>query len=69
MGKRNLFTVGGSHVKIVEKDLTVHHLSDNNISLKCKSLDDADYTRIQYHLMPSLHEEQIDSMIHLWWYK
>ena len=62
-GKRNLFVVGDSHIKRVEKDLIVQHLSDKNISLKCKNFDGADVRRIQHHLLPSLHEEQIDSII------
>ena len=39
MGKNNLFIVGGSHIKRIERDLIVHHLSDKNIYLKCKNFD------------------------------
>ena len=42
MGKHNLFIVGESHIKQVKKDLIIHHLSDKNISLKCKKFDGAD---------------------------
>ena len=38
-------------------------MSDKNISLKCKNFDGADVRRIQHHLLPSLHEDQIDSII------
>ena len=63
MGKRKLFIVGDSHIKRVEKDLIFHYLSDKNISLKCKNFDGADVRMIQHHLIPSLHEDQIDSII------
>ena len=63
MGKRNLFIVGDSRIKRVERSLIVHHLSDKSMSLKCKNFDGADVRRIQYHLLPSLHEDQIDSII------
>ena len=63
MGKHNLFIVGDSHIKRIETDLIVHHLSDKNISPKCKNFDGADVRRIQHHLLPSLHKEQIDSII------
>ena len=56
MGKRNLFIVGDSHIKRVERDLIVHHLSDKNISLKFKNFDGADVRRIQRHQLPFLHE-------------
>ena len=46
-----------------ERDLIVHHLSDKNISLNCKNFDCADVRRIQHHLLPSLHKDQIDSMV------
>ena len=62
-GKCNLFIVGDSHIKRTERDLIVHQLSDKNISLKCKNFDGADVRRIQYHLLPSLHKDQIDSII------
>ena len=42
----------------------VHHLSEKNISLKCKNFDGANFGRIQHHQLPSLHEYQIDSIIH-----
>ena len=58
-----MFIVGDSHIKRIKRDLIVHHLSDKNISLKCKNFDDADVRRIQHHLLPSLHEDQIDSII------
>ena len=61
--KRNLFIIGDSHIKQIERDLIVHHLSDKNISLKCKNFDGADVRRIQHHLLPSLHEDQVDSII------
>ena len=32
--KHNLFIIGDSHIKRIERDLIVHHLSDKNISLK-----------------------------------
>ena len=63
MGKRNLFIVGDSHIKRVQRNLIVHHLSDKSMSLKCKNFDNADVRRIQYHLLPSLHEDQIDRFI------
>ena len=63
MGNHNLFIVADSHMKRAERDLIVHYLSDKNISLKCKNFDGADVRRIQYHLLPSLHEDQIDSII------
>ena len=40
-----------------------HHLCDKNISLKCKNFDGADVRRIQHHLLPSLHEDQVHSII------
>ena len=61
--KRNLFIIGDSHIKRIKRDLIVHHLSDKNISLKCKNFDGADVRRIQHHLLPSLHEDQVDSII------
>ena len=63
MCKHNLFTVCDSHIKITEIDLIFHNLSDKNISLKCKNFDGPDVGRIQYHLLPSFHEDQIDSII------
>ena len=63
MGNRNLFIVVRSHIKRIEKDLIVHHLSDKNISLKCKNFDGADVRRIYHHVLPSLCEDQIDSII------
>ena len=63
MSKHNLFIVGGSHIKAIERDIIVHHLSDRNISLKCKNFDGTDVRRIQHNLLPSLHEDQIDSII------
>ena len=62
-GKRDLFIVGDSHIKRIERYLIVHHLSDKNISLKCKNFDGADVRRIHHHLLPSLHKDQIDSII------
>ena len=62
-GKRNLFIVGDSRIKRVERSLIVHHLSDKSMPLKCKNFGGADVRRIQYHLLPSLHEDQIDSII------
>ena len=38
-------------------------MSDKNISLKCKNFDGADVRRIHHHLLPSLQEDQIDSII------
>ena len=61
--KRNLFIIGDRHIKRIERDLIVHHLSDKNISLKCRNFDGADVRRIQHHLLPSLHEDQVDSII------
>ena len=61
--KRNLFIIGDSHIKRIERDLIAHHLSAKNISLKCKNFDGADVRGIQHHLLPSLHEEQVDSII------
>ena len=61
--KRNLFIIGDSHIKRIERDLIVHHLSDKNISLKCKNFHGADVRRIQHHLLPSLHEDQVNSII------
>ena len=63
MSKYNFFIVIGSHIKATERDIIVHHLSDRNISLKCKNFDGADVRRIQHDLLPSLHEDQIDSII------
>ena len=63
MGKRNLFIVGDSHIKRIGRDFIVHHLSNKNDSLKCKNFDDADVRRMRHHLLPSLHEDQIDSII------
>ena len=63
MGKRNFFLVDDSHIERVERDLNVHHLSEKNISLKCKKFEGADIRRIQHHLLPSLHEDQIDNII------
>ena len=62
-GKPNLLIVGDSHIKCVEKDLIVHHLNNKNISLKCKKFDGADVRRIQHHLLPALHEDQLDGII------
>ena len=62
-GKLNLLIIGDSHIKRVEKDLIVHHLNNKNISLKCKNFDGADVRRIQHHLLPALHEEQLDGII------
>ena len=61
--KRNWFIIGDSHIKRIERDLIFHHLSDKNISLKCKNFDGADVRRIQHHRLPSLHEDQVDSII------
>ena len=58
-----MFIIGDSHIKQIERDLIVHHLSDKNISLKCKNFDGADIRRIQHHLLPSLHEDQVNSII------
>ena len=63
MSKYNFFIVIGSHIKATERDIIVHHLSDRNISLKCKNFDGTDVRRIQHDLLPSLHEDQIDSII------
>ena len=63
MGKHYLFIVGDCHIKRIERDLIVDHLSDKNISLKCKNFDGADVRRIWHHLLPSLPEDQIDSII------
>ena len=63
MSKHNFFIVGGSHIKAIERDIIVHHLSDRNISLKCKNFDGTDVRRIQHNLLPCLHEDQIDSII------
>ena len=57
------FIVGNSHIKRVERDLIIHHLSDKNIPLKCKNFDGAHVRRIQHHLLPYLHENQSDSII------
>ena len=62
-GKPNLLIVGDSHIKRVEKDLIVHHLNNKNISLKCKNFDGADVRRIQHHLLPALHKDQLDGII------
>ena len=62
-GKPNLLIVSDSHIKRVEKDLIVHHLVNKNISLKCKNFDGADVRRIQHHLLPALHEDQLDGII------
>ena len=62
MGKRNLLIDGDSHIKRIERDLIVHDLSNKNISLKCKNFDGADVRRIQHHLLPSFHKDQIDSI-------
>ena len=51
MGKRNLFIVGDSHIKRVERDLIVHHLSDKNISLKFKNFE---LCRCQKNTTPSI---------------
>ena len=56
--KPNLFIVGYSHIKRVERDLIIHHLSDKIMSLKRKKFDGADVRRIQQHLL-----DQIDSII------
>ena len=63
--KHNLFIIGDSHIKRIERDLIVHHLSDKNISLKCKNFDGADVRRIQiqHHLLTSLHEDKVNSII------
>ena len=61
--KRNLFIIGDSHIKRIERDLIVHHLSDKNISLKCKNFDGADVRRTEHHLLPFLLEDQVDSTI------
>ena len=50
-------------IKRVEKYLIVHHLNNKNISLKCKNFDGADVRRIQHHLLPALHEDQLDGII------
>ena len=63
LGNRNLFIVGDSQIERIEKDFIVHHLSDKNIFLECKNFDGADVRRRQHHLLPSLHEDQIDSII------
>ena len=33
------------------------------MSLKCKNFDGADVRRIKHHLLPALHEDQIESVI------
>ena len=58
--KRSLFIVGDSDIKRVERDLIVHHLSDKNISLKCKNFDGADIRRIQHRLLTLFHKDKID---------
>ena len=62
-GKFTLLVVGDSHIKRVEKDLIIHHLNNKNVPLKCKSFDGADVRRIKHHLLPALHEGQIESAI------
>ena len=62
-GKPNLLVVGDSHIKRVEKDLIVYHMNDKNVSLKCKNFDGANVRRIQHHLLPALHEDQLDCVI------
>ena len=47
----------------IDRDLIVHHLSDINVSLKCKNFDCADVRRIEHNLLPSLHENQLDRII------
>ena len=61
--KPNLLVVGDSHIKRVDKDLIVYHLNDKNVSLKCKNFDGADVRKIQHHLLPHLHEDQLDCVI------
>ena len=63
MGNCNLFIVGDSNIKRIERYLIVHHLSDKNISLKCENFDGADVRRIEHHLLPSLHKDQTDNII------
>ena len=59
-----MLVVGDSHIKRVEKDLIVHHMNNKNISLKCKNFDGADVRKIQHHLLQSLHEDQLNGIIH-----
>ena len=63
MGKRSLFIGGDSHIKRIERNSIVYHLSDKNISIKCRSFEGADVGRIQHHLLPSLHKHQINNII------
>ena len=63
MDKHNLFIVGYSHIKRIERDLIVHNLSEKSISLKCKNFDGADVRRIQHHLLSSFQKNEIDSII------
>ena len=58
-----MLVVGGSHIKRIEKDLIIHHLSNKNVYLKCKNFDGAGVRRIKRHLLPALHEDQIESVI------
>ena len=63
MSKRDLFFVGDSHIKGVERDLIVHHLSEKNISLKYKFLMVQMlevYNTIYY--LPCTKTKSIDSM-------
>ena len=62
-GKFNLLVVGDSHIKCIEKDLIIHHLNNKNVSLKYKNFDGADVRRVKHHLLPALHEDQIESVI------
>ena len=62
-GKFNLLAVGESHIKRIEKDLIIHHLNNKNVSLKCENFDGANVRRIKHHLLPALHEDQIEIVI------
>ena len=59
MGKRNLFIVGESHIKRVERDLNVHHLSDKKSPTNVRIL----MVQMLKHLLPFLHKGQSDSII------
>ena len=59
MGKRNLFIVGDSHIKRVERGLNVHHLSDKKSPTNVRIL----MVQMLEHLLPSLHKGQSDSII------
>ena len=38
-------------------------MNNKNISLKCKNFDQADVRKTQHHLLPYLHEDQLDGII------